>query len=76
MFDIPESSRGARDFIRRKLLGLGFATVHKSIYISPYPCEEAVNFLRNSYSLAPGQLYIFESKVLEGEKVLRKYFKL
>jgi phenylacetic acid degradation operon negative regulatory protein len=76
MFDVPEHWHSRRDLVRNKLIKLGFLLVQKSVYIHPYPCTEAIDVLREHYKLAPGQLYIFESKVLEGEATLRKHFKL
>lgn len=76
MFDVPESLHGRRDLVRNKLVELGFSNVQKSVYIHPYPCKGAIEVLREHYKLAPGQLYIFESKVLEGERILKKHFKL
>ncbi|PIR97576.1 MAG: hypothetical protein COT91_00675 [Candidatus Doudnabacteria bacterium CG10_big_fil_rev_8_21_14_0_10_41_10] len=76
MFDIPESSKYLRDFIRRKLNTLGFIAIQKSIYMHPFPCKEIVEFFRDYYRLKAGELYIFEARVIEGEKILKKYFKL
>ncbi|MCL5436118.1 MAG: hypothetical protein M1275_03490 [Patescibacteria group bacterium] len=76
MFDVPESLHSRRDLVRNKLVELGFSNVQKSVYIHPYPCREAIEVLREHYKLAPGQLYIFESRVLEGEEILRKHFKI
>jgi len=76
MFDVPESRRTKRDLVRLKLEEMGFLSVQKSVYIHPYPCRDIVDELRQYYELQAGQLYIFEAKVLEGEKELRKHFKL
>ena len=76
MFDIPESSKYSRDFIRRKLNNLGFVAIQKSVFIHPFPCREIVEFFRNYYRLKPGELYIFEIRLIEGEKTLKKHFKL
>jgi len=76
MFDVPESHRSDRDRVRQRLRRLGFLAIQKSVFIHPYPCQEAVEILRSHYYLDPGQLYVFESKVLEGERVLKKHFGL
>lgn len=76
MFDIPESLRSSRDLIRIHLKRLGFIQVHKSVFINPFPCLEAIKLLRNYYELPAGSLYIFESRVLEGETELIKIFHL
>lgn len=76
MFDVPEGQRSSRDRIRLKLRELDFLPIQKSVFIQPYPCLEVIEILRDLYHLEPGQLYLFESKVLEGEKVLKKHFGL
>ena len=76
MFDVPEFQKTKRDSVRLKLEEMGFVNVQKSVYIHPYPCKDVVDALRQYYEFQAGQLYIFEAKVLEGEKGLRKHFKL
>ncbi|MEK9181270.1 MAG: hypothetical protein AAB871_03480 [Patescibacteria group bacterium] len=76
MFDVPESSREARDLIRRKLSQLGFVSIQKSVYIHPYPCESAIEVLKQRYKLGTGEIYVFDSKVREGEAVLKRHFRL
>ncbi len=76
MFDVPESKKSIRDAIRRRLYSLGFVSVQKSVFVHPYNCRDIVEILRSYYHLNPGQLYIFEGKVVEGEEYLLKHFKL
>lgn len=76
MFDVPEPVSWSRNRIRSILKHLGFISIQKSVFIHPYPCVDVIDFLRSYYRLRSGELYIFESKVLEGEKELRKYFKI
>lgn len=40
MFDIPEEYRGARIQLSRKSIDMGMRHFQKSVFISPYPCEE------------------------------------
>lgn len=76
MFDVPEGQRSRRDMIRLKLRQFNFLPIQKSVFIHPYPCLELIESLRDFYQLAPGQLYIFEARVLEGEAILKKRFGL
>jgi phenylacetic acid degradation operon negative regulatory protein len=50
MFDIPESIKTSRVSLSRKVLEMGMKSFQKSVFISPYPCEDelrkAVRFLR------------------------------
>ncbi len=76
MFDVPESNRDNRDAVRLMLKQLGFVRVQKSVFIHPFPCTDIIWQLRSQYKLGEGDLYVFEAKVLEGEKVLKKHFHL
>ncbi|MBI4054153.1 MAG: hypothetical protein HY397_02370 [Candidatus Doudnabacteria bacterium] len=76
MFDVPEAGRTARDLIRHKLRQLGFIAIQKSVFIHAFPCADVIDFLRVHYRLHPGQLYVFDSKVTEGEHLLRKHFRV
>lgn len=76
MFDLPEGNRGARDMLRQRLRSFGFVSLQKSVFVHPYPCHDLVERLRGYYKLQPGQLYVFDAFVKEGEAVLRKHFKL
>lgn len=40
IFDIPEGKKTAREFLRQKLISLGFYQLQKSVYIQPFPCIE------------------------------------
>lgn len=47
-FDIPEKYKYQRNNLRKKLSHIGFAQLHKSIYISPHSFEkEIVNFIKD-----------------------------
>jgi len=76
MFDVPESRRSVRELVRRKFTAEGFISIQKSVMVYPYPCQELIFQLREYYLLQPGELYIFQAKVLEGENVLKKAFSL
>jgi hypothetical protein len=76
MFDIPEFNRKGRDLIRHQLYKLGFIRIQKSVYIYPYPCQDLIEYLRKYFRLSEGQLYIFETKIIEGESLLREHFKV
>ncbi|TCM93285.1 PaaX family transcriptional regulator [Paenibacillus sp. BK033] len=42
MFEIPESERRRRDSFRSELLQLGFGSLYKSVYVSPWDYREEV----------------------------------
>ena len=45
MFDIPEKRRGARDVLRNKLQEFDCHKIQKSVYATPYCCEDILNEL-------------------------------
>lgn len=50
-FDIPESYRKARDALRGHLKQMGFYEFQKSVFVHPFPCEDAINFLIEFYNI-------------------------
>lgn len=45
IFDIPEKTRGRRDFLRRRLKELGFKQLQQSVWITPWPLPESFTWL-------------------------------
>lgn len=50
-FDIPLSRRSAAESFRRRLKGLNFAKLQRSLWIYPYPCEQQITQLAGHYGL-------------------------
>jgi DNA-binding transcriptional regulator PaaX len=44
-FDVPESKKSSRDQFREDLMKLGFFPFQKSIYVTPFPCEDKIRLL-------------------------------
>ena len=44
-FDIPEKRKRIRDALRFRFLQIGLFEFQKSIFITPYPCENEIDFL-------------------------------
>ena len=75
MFDIPHSKRKARDELRQKLKELEFYHLQKSVFISPYPCENEIDFIGNVFNVRQNILLLYISH-FEGEEKLKYHFKL
>ena len=45
IFDIPEKKKKAREALRRKLKGLGFQELQKSVFVYPFECEDEIDFI-------------------------------
>jgi DNA-binding transcriptional regulator PaaX len=46
IFDIEERKRLKRDYLRKYLSQLGFKEIQKSVYISPFDCENELHYLK------------------------------
>lgn len=57
-FDIPEEKKVAREAFRRRLMGLGFTKLEKSLLVIPYPCEKEIAFLAKYFVIGPYVHYI------------------
>lgn len=72
-FDVPEKRKDARDAVRAYLRRWGFLQVQKSVWLTPWPCDEHVQALREWYVLYPhlrlAQVYSFDGE----EEFLRKF---
>ena len=53
MFDIPEDKKKARDALSTKLKQMGMRSVQKSVFISPYPCKDEVDFIIELFNIRP-----------------------
>ena len=51
VFDIPEKLRKGRDALREKIKELGFYELQKSVFVSPYECENEINFIIEFFDL-------------------------
>jgi len=75
MFDIPHEFKKARDAFREKLKNLNFYHIQKSVFITPHPCEDEIDFLASFYNIR-GFILIFYTDHFEGEEKMRNYFKI
>jgi hypothetical protein len=75
IFDVWERRRKVRDELRRRLQGAGFVRLQDSVWVTPYPCEDLIAYVRTELKLGPGLLYIIADGI-EGEARLRRRFKL
>lgn len=73
MFDVPHESKAARDALRRKLLDLKFYPLQKSVFITPYPCEDEIEFISAVFNVRPHVLILYVSR-FEGEEKLKYHF--
>lgn len=75
MFDIPHNHRTARDALRKKLLDLKFYPLQKSVFITPYPCEDEVDFIASIFDIRKYILILYVV-YFEGEEKLKHHFNI
>ena len=74
-FDVPESQRVKRDYLRKFLQQMGFFRYQKSVYLFPYECEEEVKLIKKIVEAAKYMKYIIAEKI-EDESVAKTFFRL
>lgn len=75
MFDIPHGDKKARDAFRQKLKSLEFYPIQKSVFITPYPCEDEIDFLASIFNIRK-HIILMEIANFDGEERLRHHFKI
>ena len=75
IFDIPETKKVARDFLREKLSELGFFKLQKSVLVTPWDCKDIVDFVKHFYHVGDCVNLILATG-LDQEEFLKQYFNL
>ncbi|MBI3558904.1 CRISPR-associated endonuclease Cas2 [Candidatus Gottesmanbacteria bacterium] len=75
VFDVPEKERGKRDSFRAFLNRLKFFQLQESVYLTPYPCETEIEYLREYYGLGK-KVQVLVTMGLEDDSAYRAYFGL
>ena len=77
IFDIPEKKKSAREALRDKLKDLGFAKLQDSVWITPFPCENEINFIKLVFDLSDFWLDVILTESLGSKDYqFRKLFNL
>lgn len=75
IYDISKFKRSQQNAFRNMIKNMNLLQLQKSVYITPYPCEEQISYLREYFGISEEVLYIRADKI-ENEEVYRKYFGL
>lgn len=75
VFDVPETERKKRNYLRRFLLEIGFYPYNQSVYIFPYECEKEIGLIKRIVEGGKYISYIVAEK-LEHENELKTHFDL
>ncbi len=73
IFDIPVDKKQARDAFGRKLRSLSFYPLQKSVYITPYPCEDEIEFLAAVFDVRRHVLILHISDFEGEEKLIHRF---
>jgi len=76
VFDIPEKHKKAREALRRKLKDLNLVRLQDSVWVTPYPFDDEIRFLREIFNI-PFNVDVFITDDLRHHEIkLKKYFEL
>lgn len=73
IFDIPEKYKKLRDLFRIRLQQMGLFQFQKSVFVSPYPCFDEIEFLRELYGVTIDTKYLLVEKIVEDDELLRHF---
>lgn len=75
IYDIPDDKKAARDSFRLLLKRLKLQQLQKSVYLTPYPCNEEIAFIREFYGISKF-VQVLTISGLENEEAYLGYFGL
>lgn len=75
LYDIGKIKKNQQQAFRKILKQMNFLLLQKSVYLTPYKCDEQIEYLRQYFDLGKEVLYLVVSKI-ENESAYKKYFGL
>ncbi len=75
LFDIPNDKKKEADYFRGHLRKMGFKQLQQSAWITPYPCQTQVVYLRQLYEIKQ-YVRILEVLAIDDEQSLKLLFDL
>lgn len=75
IFDIPETLKKWREYLRAELRNLGFKQLQYSVYITPYPVTGELHELLDEWNMKKHFRYMTVTEI-DGENKLKKLFSL
>lgn len=73
MYDISRLKKRQQENFRHILKQMNFFPLQKSVYLTPYKCQEAVEYLREYFNLGEEVLFMEVIK-LENERIYKDFF--
>lgn len=75
IYDISKFKKSQTNAFRYILKYINFFPLQKSVYLTPYPCEEQIAYLREYFGIGDEVLLIRSDKI-ENEDIYKQYFGL
>lgn len=75
IFDIPNKKKVVREVFREKLKEWGFYQLQESVWVCPWPCEQEVEVLVESFGIW-SHVNIIEAQRIKNDPKLKAHFKL
>ncbi len=73
LYDISKLKKDKQEAFRRMLKQMNFWPLQKSVYLTPYKCQEAINYLREYFNIGE-EVMLLEVSKLENEAYYKQYF--
>ncbi len=73
IFDVPERFKKAREVLREKLKEWKFYALQKSVFVTPYPCNDEIDFITEFYRISPF-VRIVEAAKFDGAEDVKEFF--
>ncbi len=75
IYDITKFKRRQQTALRRMLTQLKCLQLQKSVYLTPYPCWDEIEYLREYFEVGEEVLYVVAEKI-EHDDLYKQYFRL
>ena len=73
IYDVKTPKRKNSEMFRRVITNLKFLKLQKSVYLTPFKCEDEIEYLRQVFEIG-NEVLILTVRNLENEEAYRKYF--
>jgi len=73
IYDVKTKKRRNSEMFRKSIARLKMLKLQKSVYLTPFPCENEIEYLRQIYEIG-NEVLILKVKNLENEEAYKTYF--
>lgn len=73
IYDVANLKRSQSEFFRETLKRLNFLRLQKSVYITPFVCDDEIEYLRQLFDIG-SEVLILKVAGIENEQVYKRYF--